>query len=46
MLKSMHPTKKLLDAFVLNKTVVYAIAKSKKRKIDEASSSDETAAVA
>ena len=46
MLKSMHPTKKLLDAFVLNKTVVYAVAKSKKRKIDEASSSDETAAVA
>jgi hypothetical protein len=47
MIKSMHPSKKMLDAFVLNKCVVYAIAtKTKKRKAEEASSSDEATAVA
>ena len=46
LLRSMYPTKKMLDSFMLNKTIVYAVARNKKRNRDEASSSDEAAAVA
>ena len=37
----MHPSKKSLNAFIVNKTVVYAIAKSKKRSRDDVASSSE-----
>jgi len=41
LLKAMHPSKKSLNAFIVNKTVVYAIAKSKKRSRDDVASSSE-----